>query len=73
MLWAPMLSPFVGHKLGALAVKHNSEDLMVLKGLIEAGKVTPVIGRTYPLIEVPDAMHDLEQQGHTRGKIVITV
>ena len=44
----------------------------VLKDLIEAGKVTPVIDRTYPLSEVPDAIRYLEE-GHARGKVVITV
>ena len=40
--------------------------------LIEAGKVTPIIERTYPLSEVPDAIRHLEE-GHTQGKVVITV
>ena len=40
--------------------------------LVEAGKVTPVIDRTYPLSEVPDAMRYLEQQ-HPGGKLVITM
>ena len=48
------------------------EDLLVLKELIEAGKMTPVIDRTYPLSEVPDAIRYL-QEGHARGKVVITV
>jgi NADPH:quinone reductase-like Zn-dependent oxidoreductase len=46
--------------------------MIVLKELIEAGKVTPVIDRTYPLSEVPEAIRYL-QGGHARGKIVITV
>ncbi len=50
----------------------NSEDLAVVKELIEAGKVTPVIDRTYPLNEVPEAIRYLEE-GHTQGKVVITV
>ncbi len=44
----------------------------MLKELIEAGKVTPVIGKTYPLNEVPEAVRYLEE-GHARGKVVITV
>ncbi len=52
--------------------KQTSEKLIVLKELIEAGKVTPVIDRTYPLSEVPEAMRYVEA-GHTRGKVVITV
>jgi NADPH:quinone reductase-like Zn-dependent oxidoreductase len=72
MLRAPLLSPFVGQKLGALASSENHEDLIVLKELIEAGKVTPAIDRTYPLSEVPKAIQHVTQ-GHARGKVVITV
>ena len=50
----------------------DQEDLQVLRELIEAGKLRPLIGRTYPLGEVPEAMRALEA-GSTRGKIVITV
>ena len=71
-LRAQMLSPFVSQKLGLFASKEKGEDLFVLKELVEAGKVTPVIDRTYPLGEVPDAMRQLEA-GHARGKLVITV
>jgi len=71
-LRAMILSPFVGQKLGTFVNKENQEDLMVLKELIESGKVTPVIDRTYPLAEVPEAMRYLEG-GHARGKVLITV
>jgi NADPH:quinone reductase-like Zn-dependent oxidoreductase len=71
-LRAMILSPFVGQKLGTFVNKENHEDLIVLKELIESGKVTPVIDRTYPLAEVPEAIRYLEQ-GHARGKVVITV
>jgi NADPH:quinone reductase-like Zn-dependent oxidoreductase len=47
-------------------------DLAVLNELIEAGKVTPVIDRTYPLSETPEAFRYLNE-GHARGKVVITV
>ena len=67
-----MLSPLVSQKLGTFVNKENHEDLLVLKELIEAGKVTPVIDRTYPLSEVPEAIRYLEE-GHARGKVVITV
>jgi NADPH:quinone reductase-like Zn-dependent oxidoreductase len=50
----------------------NHEDLVVLKELIESGKVTPVIDRTYPLSETPEAFRYLDE-GHARGKVVITV
>jgi NADPH:quinone reductase-like Zn-dependent oxidoreductase len=46
--------------------------LQVLRELIEAGKVTPVIDRSYPLSEVPEAIR-YWGQGHARGKVVITV
>ena len=71
-LRAMMLSPFVGQKLGTFVNKENHEDMIVLKELIESGKVTPVIDRTYPLAEVPEAIRYLEE-GHARGKVVITV
>ncbi|HEX5911876.1 MAG TPA: NAD(P)-dependent alcohol dehydrogenase [Rubrobacter sp.] len=69
---AMLLSPFVGQKLGTFVNKENHEDLLVLKDLIESGKITPVIDRSYPLTEVPDAIRYLEE-GHARGKVVITV
>src|SRR5215208_4113763 len=71
-LRAMMLSPFVGQKLGTFISKENHEDLTVLTELIEAGMVTPVIDRTYPLSEVPEAVRYLEE-GHAQGKVVITV
>jgi NADPH:quinone reductase-like Zn-dependent oxidoreductase len=69
---ALMLSPFVGQKLGSFLCSQNLQDLNVLKELIEAGKVTPAIDRTYPLSEVPNAIRYLKE-GHARGKVVITV
>jgi NADPH:quinone reductase-like Zn-dependent oxidoreductase len=72
ILRAPVLSLFVSQTLSPFIAKEKSEDLVVLKELIEAGKVTPIIGRTYPLSEVPEAIRYLEG-GHTRGKVVITV
>jgi NADPH:quinone reductase-like Zn-dependent oxidoreductase len=71
-LRALMLSPFVGQKLGTFVSSENHEDMIVLKELIEAGKATPVIDRTYPLSEVPEAIRYLEE-GHAQGKVVITV
>jgi NADPH:quinone reductase-like Zn-dependent oxidoreductase len=67
-----MLSPFVSQKLGTFVNKENHEDLMVLRELIESGQVTPIIDRTYPLSEVPEAIRYLEE-GHARGKVVISV
>ena len=54
------------------AVLSVNEDLVVLKELIEAGKVAPVIDRTHPLSETPEAIAYVEE-GHARGKAVITV
>ncbi|MBA3791374.1 MAG: zinc-binding dehydrogenase, partial [Rubrobacter sp.] len=62
----------VGQKLGTFISTENHEDMIVLKELIESGKVTPVIDRTYPLSEVPEAIRYLEE-GHARGKVVITL
>ena len=69
---AMLLSPFVGQRLGTFVSTESAEDLVALKELIEAGKVTPVIDRTYPLAEAPDALRYVEQ-GRARGKVVITV
>jgi NADPH:quinone reductase-like Zn-dependent oxidoreductase len=72
MLRAPLVSLFVGQRLRGLATKIKREDLVTLTELIETGSVTPVVDRTYPLIEAPDAIRHLEE-GHARGKIVVTV
>ncbi len=72
ILWAPILSLFARQRLRPLVSKERRDDLVVLKELIEAGKVTPVIDRTYPLGEAPEAIRYLEE-GHARGKVVIRV
>ena len=69
---ALLLSPFVGQKLGTFVSRENHEDMIVLKELIQAGKVTPVIDRTYPLSEVSAAIRYM-REGRARGKLVITV
>ena len=71
-LRALMLSPFVRQNLRTFVSMPKSEGLVELKELIEAGKVTPVIDRTYPLSEVPEAIRYWEK-GHARGKVIITV
>jgi NADPH:quinone reductase-like Zn-dependent oxidoreductase len=63
---------FSGQKLRPVVSKENFEDLQTLAALVEAGKVAPVVGRTYPLVEAAEAIRELER-GHARGKIVITV
>ena len=72
MLRAPLVSLFVGQRLRGLATKIEQDDLVTLTQLVEAGTLAPIIDRTYPLIEAPDAISYLAQ-GHAAGKIVITV
>ena len=67
-----IVSMFVSQRLTMLASKERGEDFDVLRELIEAGKVTPVIDRTYPLIEAPEAIRYLVE-GRARGKVVISV
>ena len=69
---AMVSSPFVSQRLVTWVASLKNADLAALTGLIEAGKVTPVIDRTYPLGETAGAMRYCED-GHTRGKVVITV
>ena len=69
---AVVLSWFVRQDMGMLLAELNKEDLTVLRDLMQAGKVTPVIDRTYPLSEVPEAIRYLET-GRARGKVVITL
>jgi NADPH:quinone reductase-like Zn-dependent oxidoreductase len=71
-LRAVALSRFVGQRLRMLSSKPRQQDLQTLRELIEAGKLTPVIDRTYPLREVPEAIRHLVE-GHGGGKVVITV
>jgi NADPH:quinone reductase-like Zn-dependent oxidoreductase len=62
-----------GKKVGLMeTAKGNKKDLLFIKELLEAGKVVPVIDRAYPLSGVPEAIRYLEE-GHARGKVVITV
>ena len=65
-------SLFSKQKFIFFIAKMNRDDLMTLCGLIEAGKVTPVIDRRYPLTETADAIAYVEE-GHARAKVVITV
>jgi NADPH:quinone reductase-like Zn-dependent oxidoreductase len=67
---ALVLSRFVSQKMVSFTVKPNDEDLRFLTQLIESGKLTPVIDRTYSLSETPEAIRYLES-GRARGKVVI--
>jgi NADPH:quinone reductase-like Zn-dependent oxidoreductase len=69
---APLWSRFVSQRLSIVMTKPSQEDLATVRGLMQTGKVIPVIDRRYGLSEVPDAVRYLEA-GHARGKVVITV
>jgi 2-desacetyl-2-hydroxyethyl bacteriochlorophyllide A dehydrogenase len=72
MLRAPLLSRFVGQDLKSLVAEVCAEDLETLRELIETGKVAPVIDRTYPLAEAPEALRYLHEE-HPGGKVVVTI
>lgn len=67
-----LLAPFVSQDLVTLLADLTPEDLAVMSSLMQAGKVTPVIDRRYPLAEVPAAIAYLEE-GRARGKVIIDV
>ena len=58
--------------MGNMLLKPNRNDLLFIKNLIEAGKVVPVIDRSYPLSDIAEAFQYLEE-GHAQGKVVIIV
>ena len=72
LLLGPWISMIKSKKMRILAVRPNTEDLDFIRELIEAGKVTPVIDKTYPLSEVPEAIGYVGE-GQARGKVVISV
>jgi NADPH:quinone reductase-like Zn-dependent oxidoreductase len=73
LIKAALLSPFIGgQRMVPLIAKPSSVNLQFLRELIEAGRITPVIDRTYPLSQVPEAIRYLET-GRARGKVVISV
>jgi NADPH:quinone reductase-like Zn-dependent oxidoreductase len=69
---AKLVAPFVSQRLVAVGRESNAADLATLAAMIEAGDVTPVIDRVYPLGEAPDALRYVEN-GHPKGKVVVTV
>ena len=71
-LKSQLLSRFVRHRLLMLPSRPSKENLAALRELAESGKLTPVIDRTYPLSEAPEAIRYLEVE-HARAKVVITV
>jgi NADPH:quinone reductase-like Zn-dependent oxidoreductase len=72
--WTKMavVSPFVSQSMVFFMLQQKREDLVVLSEFLEAGSVTPVIDRTYPLSDVAEAIRYFEA-GHAKGKVVITV
>ena len=69
---ALVLSPLVSQRVRVVMANVGKDDLVFLKGLVDEGKVTPVIDRAYPLSEAAEAVRYLEGR-HARGKVVITV
>ena len=67
-----LLSPFMRQQGSPFVAKPNNKDLVILKELIESGKITPVMDKTYPLSDTPEAFRYLEEE-HARGKVVITM
>jgi NADPH:quinone reductase-like Zn-dependent oxidoreductase len=72
MLQGPWISMTSSKKMGNMLAKPNHQDLVFIQGLLETGKVVPVIDRSYPLSQVPEAIRYLEE-GHAQGKVVITM
>jgi len=72
MLLGPVISMTGKKKMSSLMAKPNTKDLAFVAGLLEAGKVRPVIDKSYPLSAVAEALAYLEQ-GHAAGKVVIEV
>jgi len=72
MLLAPLLSLAGSRKFGMKGAKAKQPDLLALKEMLETGKIKPVIDRRYPLERTADALRYMEE-GHVKGKIVITV
>ncbi len=72
LLLGPLISIVGRKKLGSMYANPNQKDYVFLIELLEAGKVVPVIDRRYPLSEVPEALR-YYGEGHTRGKVVISI
>lgn len=72
MVLGPMLSKKKGQQMGNILMKPNAADLELLAELVAGRKVVPVIDRRYPLEEVAEAIQYVEE-GHAKGKVIITV
>ena len=71
-LEAAVYAKFVKQKMGMMMADSNQKDLALLADMVQSGKMKPVIDKTYQLADVPEAIRYLEE-GHARGKVVITV
>jgi NADPH:quinone reductase-like Zn-dependent oxidoreductase len=69
---AVVVNGFVRQRIRPVPTNQNREDLLALTGLVEHGKVTPVLGRVYPLADTAEGLRYVEQ-GHARGKVIIAV
>jgi NADPH:quinone reductase-like Zn-dependent oxidoreductase len=69
---AAVANAFVSQRLRPLPSRQNREELLAVTGLIEDGKLTPVVDRAYPLPDTAEGLRHVEQ-GHARGKAVVTV
>jgi NADPH:quinone reductase-like Zn-dependent oxidoreductase len=72
LLLLVMVNAVVRQRLRPFLAKLKREDLLTLTGLIDDGKLTPVLDRTYPLADTAEGLRHVEQ-GHARGKVIITV
>ncbi len=72
LLRAVVANAFVSQRLRPLPSRQDREELLAVTGLIEDGKLTPVVDRTYPLADTAEGLRHVEQ-GHARGKAVVTV
>lgn len=66
------MSPFVDQQMGMMLAQMDQADLVTLGELVDAGRLTPVIDRVYPMQQLPQAIRYLEE-GHARGKVVVTI
>jgi NADPH:quinone reductase-like Zn-dependent oxidoreductase len=72
LLRAVVANAFVSQRLRPLPSRQNREELLAVTGLIEDGKLKPIVDRTYPLADTADGLRHVER-GHARGKVVVTV
>lgn len=72
MVLGPFLSRMGSKKMCFFAAKIDQKDLVILKNLLETGKIVPIIDKRYPLSEAAEAVRYLEE-GHAKGKVVITL